>query len=188
MTHLRRQWLSFYFFLCMKSQIHTYYNDTYRGSHDGRAMPSIAEVYLCKSLHHIGEMSVGVENGGVQKLKDVWEVKFYDGGLLTEYRNAFSASQQITLLDFSKVLVVTEYKQKDVGIRFYTSLTDDEVVIDLLTYVSSSKTEPGDRADIHKRFYGKIDHLLCPKYLTKVFTEAQSLSHEVDDLSFIYCN
>ena len=117
----------------MKSQIHTYYNDTYQGPHDGRAMPSIAEVYLCKSLHHIGEMSVGVENGGVQKLKDIWEVKFYDGSLLTQYRNAFSASQQVTLLDFSKVLVVTEYKQKDVGIRFYTSLTDDEVVIDLLT-------------------------------------------------------
>ncbi len=172
----------------MKSQIHTYYNDTYQGSHDGRAMPSIAEVYLCKSLHHIGEMSVGVENGGVQKLKDIWEVKFYDGSLLTQYRNAFSASQQVTLLDFSKVLVVTEYKQKDVGIRFYTSLTDDEVVIDLLTYVNSSKTEPGDRTDIHKRFSGKLDMMLCPKNLVNVFNEAQQLSYEVIDLNLFYCN
>ena len=187
MMHMRRQWLSF-IFLCMKSQIHTYYNDTYRGPHDGGAMPSIAEVYLCKSLHHIGEMSVGVENGGVQKLKDIWEVKFYEGGLLAEYRNAFSASQQVILLNFLKVLVVTEYKQKDVGIRFYTSLTDDEVVIDLLTYVNSSKTEPGDRADIHKRFSGKLDLMLCPKNLVNVFNEAQQLSYEVIDLNLFYCN
>lgn len=172
----------------MKSQIHTYYNDTYRGPYDVRPMPSIAEIYLCKSLVHIGEISVGVENGGVQKLKDIWEVKFYEGGLLTEYRNAFSASKQATLLDFSKVMVVTEYKQKDVGIRFYTSLTDDEVVIDLLTYVNSSKTEPGDHADIHKRFSGKFDMMLCPKNLVNVFNEAQQLSHEVVDLNLFYCN
>ena len=172
----------------MKSQLYTFYNDTYHGTLASGGRPSIAELYLCKYLYQFGEIKVSVTNGGIQKLKDIWEVKFYDGSLLTQYRNAFSASQQVTLLDFSKVLVVTEYKQKDVGIRFYTSLTDDEVVIDLLTYVNSSKTEPGDRTDIHKRFYGKLDHLLCPKYLTKVFTEAQSLSHEVDDLSFIYCN
>ena len=172
----------------MKSQIHTYYNDTYQGLYDSRSMPSIAEVYLCKSLSHIGEICVGVENGGVQKLKDIWEVKFYDGSLLTQYRNAFSASQQVTLLDFSKVLVVTEYKQKDVGIRFYTSLTDDEVVIDLLTYVNSSKTEPGDRTDIHKRFSGKLDMMLCPKNLVNVFNEAQQLSYEVIDLNLFYCN
>lgn len=172
----------------MKSQIHTYYNDTYRDSYGGRARPSIAEIYLCKSLHHIGEINVGVENGGIQKLKDIWEVKFYDGGLLTEYRNVFSASQQITLLDFSKILVVTEYKQKDVGIRFYTSLTDDEVVIDLLTYVDPLKTEPGDCADIHRRFFGKFDIMLCPKNLANIFNEAQLLSYEVIDLNFFYCN
>ncbi len=172
----------------MKSQIHTYYNDTYQGLYDSRSMPSIAEVYLCNCLTHIGEICVGIENGQVQKLKDIWEVKFYDGGLLTEYRNAFSASQQVTLLDFSKVLVVTEYKQKDVGIRFYTSLTDDEVVIDLLTYVNSSKTEPSDRTDIHKRFSGKLDMMLCPKNLVNVFNEAQRLSYEVIDLNLFYCN
>ena len=77
----------------MKSQIHTYYNDTYQGLYDSRSMPSIAEVYLCNCLTHIGGICVGIENGGVQKLKDIWEVKFYDGGLLAEDRNAFSASQ-----------------------------------------------------------------------------------------------
>lgn len=124
----------------------------------------------------------------IQKLKDIWEIKFYDGGLLTEYRNTFSASRRVTLLDFSKVLVVTEYKQKDVGIRFYTSLTDDEVIIDILTYADSSKTEPGDSADIHKRFSGKLDLMLCPKNLINIFNEAQELSYEVTDLDLIYCN
>ena len=172
----------------MKSQIHTYYNDTYQGLYDSRSMPSIAEVYLCNCLTHIGEICVGIENGQVQKLKDIWEVKFYDGGLLTQYRNAFSASRQVILLDFSKVLVVTEYKQKDVGIRFYTSLTDDEVIIDLLTYVDSSRTEPGDHADLHKRFSGKLGQMLCPKNLVNVFNEAQQLSFEVNSLSLFYCN
>ena len=178
----------FYFFVYMKSQLYTFYNDTYHGTLASGGRPSIAELYLCKYLYQFGEIKVSVTNGGIQKLKDIWEVKFYDGGSLAEYRNAFSASRQVTLLDFSKVLIVSEYQQQDVGIRFYTSLTEDEVVIELLTYKDSTKTHPGDIADIHKSFYGKIDHLLCPKYLTKVFTEAQSLSHEVDDLSFIYCN
>ena len=172
----------------MKSQLYTFYNDTYHGTLASGGRPSIAELYLCKYLYQFGEIKVSVTNGGIQKLKDIWEVKFYDGSLLTQYRNAFSASQQVTLLDFSKVLVVTEYKQKDVGIRFYTSLTDDEVVIDLLTYVNSSKTEPGDRTDIHKRFSGKLDMMLCPKNLVNVFNEAQRLSYEVIDLNLFYCN
>ena len=178
----------FYFFVYMKSQLYTFYNDTYHGTLASGGRPSIAELYLCKYLYQFGEIKVSVTNGGIQKLKDIWEVKFYDGSLLTQYRNAFSASQQVTLLDFSKVLVVTEYKQKDVGIRFYTSLTDDEVVIDLLTYVNSSKTEPGDRTDIHKRFSGKLDMMLCPKNLVNVFNEAQRLSYEVIDLNLFYCN
>mgnify|MGYP003414566393 CR=1 FL=1 len=178
----------FYFFVYMKSQLYTFYNDTYHGTLASGGRPSIAELYLCKYLYQFGEIKVSVTNGGVQKLKDIWEVKFYDGSLLTQYRNAFSASQQVTLLAFSKVLVVTEYKQKDVGIRFYTSLTDDEVVIDLLTYVNSSKTEPGDRTDIHKRFSGKLDMMLCPKNLVNVFNEAQRLSYEVIDLNLFYCN
>ena len=108
--------------------------------------------------------------------------------MLTGYRNAFSASRQVILLDFSKVLVVTEYKQKDVGIRFYTSLTDDEVVIDLLIYVDSTRTKPGDHVDLHKRFSGKLDMMLCPKNLVNVFNEAQQLSYEVNSLSLFYCN
>ena len=172
----------------MKSQIHTYYNDTYKGPHDGTARPSIAEVYLGKALHHFTQIGVATEDGPYQQLKDFWNVKFYDGGQLAEYANKYIASQQVTLLDFSKVLMVTEYQQKDVGIRFYTSLYDDEVVIDIIQYKSSSKTEPGDRAELFKRFSGKFDLMICPKNMVNVFNEAQQLSYEVIDIKTFYCN
>lgn len=170
----------------MITNIHTYYNDTYFGLLDKDSNPSIPEVYLVSSLIDLGTITVNSLKNTNNKLKEYWQFRFYEGASLTDYKNNYSISKQVPMLDFSKVLLVGEYFQQNIGIRFFTSLAVDQVIVDIVSYNKKDKNQPWDDATLEKRFHDEIDKVLCPKNISLIVANAQKMSDTVVELDTFY--
>lgn len=124
----------------------------------------------------------------IHHFKDFWNLKFYDGGSLVNYLNAHDAVVLATLLDFAKIRYITEYQQKDIGIRFYASLTEDEVVVDIVKYCSVDRTEPNNFATLEHRINGPVNDTLCLTGFANIINIAQRLSNHVIDITSVKYN
>lgn len=152
---------------------------------------SLRESYLIQELLFLSNINIDVGKE-VKKLNDHWELVYEDADYFSKYINQRTLDEKNngvlgSELNINELQLIPELKRDNVGIRFYASLLDNTVVVDIVRYLDANKTDPEDKAEICYRRQTLIENLMEPKNFIEVLNIAALMldeNHKVD--SFIF--
>lgn len=172
-------------------QPYYFYSDL-PGTRSGEKLAlSIHERYLFQELHFLSNINIIVEKE-VKKLNDHWELVYEDADYYSKYINQKTLDEKNngvlgSELNINELQLIPELKRDNTGIRFYASLVDSTVVVDIVRYSDANKTDPEDKAEICYRRQTLIENLLEPKNFVELLNTAALMldeNHKVE--SFIF--
>lgn len=173
-------------------QPYYFYSDL-PGTRSGEKLAlSYHESYLLQELHFLSNINI-VVGKEVKKLNDYWELVYEDADYHSKYINQRALEEKNNNgilgsdLNINELQLIPELKRNDVGIRFYASLVDEAVVVDVIRYLDAKKTDPEDKAEICYRKQTLIENLMEPKNFIALLNIAASMleeNHKVENFIF----
>lgn len=173
-------------------QPYYFYSDLLGARSGEKLALSIHERYLLQELYYLSNINIVVGNE-VKKLNDHWELVCEDADYYSKYINQRTLDEKNgngvigSELNINELQLVPELKRDNVGIRFYASLVDEAIIVDIVRYLDANKTDPEDKAEICYRKQTPIENLMEPKNFIEVLNIAALMldeNHKVE--SFIF--